>query len=91
MRLAGVDSGSGKSARRPELKEAPAEIVMVLTPSYELRIPNDSTASLETAGVLGETYVDIDVGHASGVPIRSNAVFRTVATPPVLLLDLGGL
>lgn len=54
---------------------------MVLTPSYELRIPNDSTVSVETAGVLGETYVDIDVGHASGPPIAPNAVLKTVTTP----------
>lgn len=53
---------------------------MKLTPPYELQIPNDSTASVETAGVLGETYVEIDVGHASGPPIGSNAVLGTVAT-----------
>jgi phospholipid/cholesterol/gamma-HCH transport system substrate-binding protein len=60
VRLAGVDIGSVKSVRaRPELKEAPAEVVMVLIPSYELKIPNDSTASLMTAGILGETYVQL--------------------------------
>jgi phospholipid/cholesterol/gamma-HCH transport system substrate-binding protein len=86
VRLAGVDIGSVQSVRaRPELKEAPAEVVMILTPSYELRIPNDSTASVETAGVLGEAYVDIDVGHTSGPPIGSNAVLRTVATPQVTI------
>ena len=52
-------------------------------PMVELRIPNDSTASLETAGVLGETYVEIDVTHASGPPVASNAVLRTVATPQI--------
>ena len=82
VRLAGVDIGSVKSVRaRPELKEAPAEVVMLLTPSYELNIPSDSTVSLETAGVLGETYVEIDVGHASGPAIGSNAVLKAVATP----------
>jgi|SRR5215469_2629081 len=84
VRLAGVDIGSVESVRaRPELKQAPAEVVMLLTPSYELNIPSDSTASLETAGVLGETYVEIDVGHASGPGIGSNAVLRTVSAPEV--------
>jgi phospholipid/cholesterol/gamma-HCH transport system substrate-binding protein len=84
VRLAGVEIGSVESVRaRPELKEAPAEVVMLLTPSYELNIPSDSTASLETAGALGETYVEIDVGHASGPTIGSNAVLRTVATPQI--------
>lgn len=83
-RLAGVDIGSVESVRaRPELKEAPAEVVMLLSPAYELNIPSDSTASLETAGVLGETYVEIDVGHASGPTIGSNAVLRTVSTPQI--------
>jgi phospholipid/cholesterol/gamma-HCH transport system substrate-binding protein len=82
VRLAGVDIGSVESVRaRPELKEAPAEVVMVLTPSYELKIPNDATASLETAGVLDQTYVDIDARRASGAPIATDAVLNTVAIP----------
>ena len=84
VRLAGVDIGSVASVRaRPELKEARAKVVMLITPSYELNIPSDSTVSLETAGVLGETYVEIDVGHASGPTIGSNAVLRVVATPQI--------
>jgi phospholipid/cholesterol/gamma-HCH transport system substrate-binding protein len=89
VRLAGVEIGRIESVRaRPELKEAPAEVVMVLTPSYELKIPNDATASVETAGVLGQTYVDIDVGSASGAPIGPDAVLKTVATPQVTTKDL---
>jgi len=79
VRLAGVDIGSVKTVRaRPEMKEAPAEVVMVLTPSYELKIPNDSTATLSSAGILGETYVAIDASHASGAPIGANAVLHTI-------------
>ena len=89
VRLAGVDIGSVESVRaRPELKEAPAEVVMLLTPSYELNIPSDSTVSLETAGVLGDPYVEIDVGHASGPTIGSNAVLRAVATPQITTQEL---
>jgi ABC-type transporter Mla subunit MlaD len=78
VRLAGVEIGHVQGVRaRPELKEAPAEVVMLL-PANGLNIPSDSTASLETAG--GRTYVDIDVRHTSGAPIGSNAVLRTVAT-----------
>jgi MlaD protein len=81
VRLSGVEIGTVKSVRaRPEMKEAPAEVVMELTPSYELKIPNDSIASLATAGVLGETYVEIDAAHASGAPIGTNAVLKTIPT-----------
>ena len=60
VRLAGVDVGSVKTVRaRPELKETPVEVVMVLNPQYDLNIPADSTVLLETAGVLGETFVSV--------------------------------
>src|SRR5262249_33033411 len=79
--VAGVDIGAVKTVRaRPEMKEAPAEVVMVLTPSYELKIPNDSTATLSTAGILGDTYVAIDASHASGAPIGETAVLHTIPT-----------
>lgn len=81
VRLAGVDIGSVKSVRaRPELKVAPVEVVMVLSPHYELKIPNDSTVVLETAGVLGETYVEMDATSASGPPIAAGAVLRAQPT-----------
>ena len=53
---------------------------MVLSPPYELKIPNDSTVLLETAGVLGETFVEIDVASASGPPIGANAVLKAKPT-----------
>lgn len=81
VRLAGVEIGSVRSVRvRPELKSAPVEVVMVLTPSYKLDIPNDSVASLATAGILGETYVRIDTTNASGLPVAPDAVIRTLPT-----------
>jgi hypothetical protein len=49
----------------------------MLLPAKGLNIPSDSTVSIENAG--GKTYVDIDVTHASGAPIGSNAVLKTVA------------
>jgi len=81
VRLAGVDVGSVRSVRaRPELKQTPVEVVMALKPAYDLNIPSDSTASLETAGVLGETYVEIDASSGSGPPIATNGVLKTKPT-----------
>jgi phospholipid/cholesterol/gamma-HCH transport system substrate-binding protein len=78
VRAAGVDVGSVKSVRvRPELQEEPVEVVMVLNPRYEVKIPADSIVSLETEGVLGPTYVEIDATGASGPPIATNAVLKT--------------
>jgi phospholipid/cholesterol/gamma-HCH transport system substrate-binding protein len=81
VRLAGVDIGSVESVRvRPELREAPVEVTMSLMPSYELRVPNDSVATLRTAGVLGGTYVGIDISSAVGPPLQANGVLKTAPT-----------
>ena len=81
VRLAGIDIGTVKSVRlRPEAKEAPVEVVMVLASSYELKIPNDSIASLATAGLLGEAYVQVDASRASGPRLESHGVLKTVPT-----------
>ena len=81
VRLAGVDLGTVRSIRvRPELKETPVEVAMVLNVSDELRVPSDATVLLETAGVLGRTYIDIDARSASGPPIRANGVLRAQPT-----------
>jgi phospholipid/cholesterol/gamma-HCH transport system substrate-binding protein len=78
VRAAGVEIGSVRSVRvRPELHEEPVEVVMVLNPRYEVRIPADSIVSLETEGLLGPTYVEIDATGASGPPIATNAVLKT--------------
>ena len=68
---------------RPELKENPVEVVMVLNPPYEINIPNDSLASLETAGVLGSSYVEIESAGASGPPIGTDGVLKTRAVTPM--------
>jgi phospholipid/cholesterol/gamma-HCH transport system substrate-binding protein len=81
VRFAGVDLGSVKSVRaKPEVKNSPVEVIMVLNPPYELKIPNDSTVLLETAGILGETFVDIDAASATGPPIGANAVLKAKPT-----------
>ncbi len=82
VRLAGVDVGSVTSVRvRPESKDDPVEIAMALKTAYELNIPNDSTVSLQAAGVLGETFVEIDSHNASGPPIRSGGTLKAQPIP----------
>jgi len=81
VRIAGVDIGSVKSVRvRPELGQEPVEVMMTLNPPYEIKIPSDSTVSLETAGVLGATYAEINTASASGAPLGPNAVLKTQPT-----------
>jgi ABC-type transporter Mla subunit MlaD len=81
VRLAGVDVGSVTSIRvRPEFRENPAEVTMFLQTPYELRIPNDSVVTLETAGLLGEVFPQIDISGASGPPLVTDGVLKTRAS-----------
>jgi ABC-type transporter Mla subunit MlaD len=51
-----------------------------LSHAYESRIPNDSTATLETEGLLGETFVEIDTSTAFGPPIEETGILKTKPT-----------
>jgi phospholipid/cholesterol/gamma-HCH transport system substrate-binding protein len=81
VRLAGVEVGKVTSVRaRPEMQAAPAEVTMKLQTPYRLNIPNDSTVSLDTAGVLGETYAEINVLGASGASVKNGEVLKEKPT-----------
>ena len=78
VRLAGVDVGSVKSVQaKPELKDHPAEVVLALRTPYVLSVPADSTVSLASDGILGPTFVNIDVQNASAAPISKEGILKT--------------
>jgi ABC-type transporter Mla subunit MlaD len=70
VRIAGVDVGVVRVVRaNPENKNCPAEVVMDLSTPYELKIPRDSIAEIQTGGLLGPSLVAIDVTQATREPI----------------------
>ena len=70
VRVAGVDVGTVRDIRaQPMDKACPGAVAIEIRTPYELRIPEDSVASIATAGFLGETYLEIDVLGASRPPI----------------------
>jgi phospholipid/cholesterol/gamma-HCH transport system substrate-binding protein len=71
VRLQGVDVGNVTSVRVVPKKP--------LTPDDVIR--KDSVTSLETAGVLGETYIDIDSSHAKAAEVTDGDVLATRETP----------
>jgi ABC-type transporter Mla subunit MlaD len=78
VRLAGVKVGAVKGVRiQTNMKDAPAELTMVLNTDYDLRIPQDAVVLLETSGVFGETYAEIEIAGTSGPPVSTNAVLRS--------------
>lgn len=83
IRIAGVDVGTVRSVRaNPQNKNCPAEVEMALATSYDLRLPKDAIAAIETTGVLGESYVEIDASQASGTPLENYGYLKSKTTKP---------
>ena len=67
VRLAGVDIGNVTHIRIVDGKPAtPVEVTMKVNTKYSFNLRKDSVTLLATAGVLGETYVDVDSSSAKG-------------------------
>jgi len=84
VRIAGVDVGTVRRVTaNPQMKNCPAEVDMELATPYEITVPRDAIAGIATAGLLGETYVDIDTAHAAGGPSESYGYLKSRQGKPV--------
>ena len=82
VRLAGVDVGNVTHIAIVQGKPlTPVEITMKLSTKYDYGMRRDSQISLETAGVLGETYLDIDSSQAVGGPVHDGDTLPTQVHP----------
>src|SRR5437899_324965 len=69
VRLNGVDIGNVTKISIVTSKDQqlpPVEVTMKISTKYHDALRRDSVVSLQTAGVLGETYLDIDSSQAIG-------------------------
>jgi phospholipid/cholesterol/gamma-HCH transport system substrate-binding protein len=82
VRLEGVDIGNVQQiVVVPSHGLTPVEVVMKVSNKYTDGVRTDSTAELSTAGVLGETFVDIDSRAAHGPPAQDGATLRIHERP----------
>ncbi|MEO6830139.1 MAG: MlaD family protein [Acidobacteriaceae bacterium] len=82
VNLQGVTIGTVKKIMIvPKRKLTPVEAVMKIGVKYSDDLRKDSLASLSTAGVLGDTFVDIDSSHATGQPLKNGDELSTTETP----------
>ncbi len=82
VNLEGVTIGTVKAIRiAPERKLTPVEVVMKISGKFAGNIRQDSQASLETIGVLGDTVIDISSKSAQKGPIAENGELPTNETP----------
>ena len=82
VRVAGVAVGSVSGVRvRPDLRDHPAEVDIIIDTSSGIKIPDDAVVSVKTAGVLGQSFAEIDILHTTGRPLAEGGVLRTRETP----------
>ncbi len=84
VRLEGVDIGNVTEITVvPTHGLTPVKVTMKVSTRYTGALKKDSVASLSTAGVLGETFVDIDSRGSTG-PVAQNGDTLTTKTSPQL-------
>jgi phospholipid/cholesterol/gamma-HCH transport system substrate-binding protein len=82
VNLEGVSIGTVKNIRiSPERKLTPVEVTMRISKKYADNVHEDSKASLETIGVLGDTVVNIDSKFATAGPIHEGDELKTTESP----------
>lgn len=84
VRLNGVDIGNVVAMRIVPDKDkqlTPVEVIMKVSTKYSFNLRRDSVTSLDTAGVLGETYLDIDSAQAVGPLAQNGDVLPTHVHP----------
>ena len=84
VRLSGVDIGNVAGIRivpDKDKQQTPVEVTLKVSTKYSYGMRRDSVTSLETAGVLGETYIDIDSSQAIAGPVQDGDTLPTQIHP----------
>ena len=82
VRLSGVDVGNVSQIRVvPDRPQSPVEVTMKVNRKYDFNLRADSKTLLSTAGVLGETYINIDSSRATGRKVQNGDVLETSEQP----------
>lgn len=67
----------------PERNPNPVEVTMRVGDRFLKDIHTDSLASIQAAGVLGDSYVDIDSTQAKGPPVHDQAELLPSGSPTI--------
>lgn len=82
--LQGVPIGNVQNVRVvPERAPDSVQVVMRINRRYQPLIREDSTATILTAGVLGESFIDIDSTRAKGPEVKDNAELLHANAPNI--------
>jgi len=67
----------------PDRNPTPVEVSMRVGYEYLNRLHTDSTAAIAQAGVLGDSFVDLNSAHASGPPPANHAELKASGSPSI--------
>lgn len=82
--LEGVTIGNVIKVRVvPDRNPTPVEVTMRMGVEYLHDLHTDSTAGIAQAGVLGDSFLDIDSTRASGPPPADRAELKTSGSPSI--------
>ncbi len=82
--LEGVTIGNVVHVRVvPDRNPTPVEVTMKISSVYLRDIHTDSTATITQAGVLGDSFLDIDSTHATGPQPGNNAELQPSGSPTI--------
>lgn len=82
VQLQGVDIGNVTDISvEPNKPSTPVKVTMKVNTRYRDFLKEDSTAALSTAGVLGQTFVDINSSQAKGAPAKEGDVLQVTSSP----------
>jgi phospholipid/cholesterol/gamma-HCH transport system substrate-binding protein len=84
VRLSGVDIGNVTDIQivnTPDKRLTPVQVTMKISTKYHFDLHRDSMTSLDTAGVLGETFLDIDSAQAIGAEAQDGDTLPTQVHP----------
>jgi phospholipid/cholesterol/gamma-HCH transport system substrate-binding protein len=82
--LQGVAIGNVQSVRvtsDPKHSDMPVEVVMRINKTFQSLVRQDAKATILTAGVLGESYVDIDNRDTKKGPVVDGSVLASTNSP----------
>jgi phospholipid/cholesterol/gamma-HCH transport system substrate-binding protein len=84
VRLSGVDIGNVTSVHIVRDKPlTPVEVTMKVSTKYIFNLRKDSVTMLSTAGILGETYVDVESATAKGPEATDGDALATREAPAI--------
>lgn len=84
VRLNGVDIGNVTAIRVVRGHDpTPVEVIMKVSTRFHYALLKDSVTAISTAGVLGESFIDIDSSFAKLGQAQDGDVLRTRDTPDI--------